>query len=151
MFTQLESAYISLTLAAVLTGIYIYLCLIVCLFVYLFVCLSVCLFICLFVYLFVCLSVCLFDVDPSDFLPPPPSPLTFWEGNVGSPLCKEITIVDDCDAEMLEEFEVQARPLRIVGVEVQFAPARIATVKITDDDTPGGNAHKIPFCEIFRL
>ena len=56
------------------------------------------------------------------------------------PLCKEITIVDDCYAEMVEEFNAQvllALP-GAVGVEVQFIPS-ITTIKITDNDAPEGN------------
>ena len=55
-----------------------------------------------------------------------------------SPLCKEITIVDDCDAEMLEEFQVGLELVEAECAEVQFHP-NYTTVKITDDDAPEGN------------
>jgi len=62
--------------------------------------------------------------------------MTFREGNMGQALCKEITIVDDCLPEMLEEFYVQLENVSSVGVEAQFNPMN-TTVKITDDDSPG--------------
>jgi len=63
--------------------------------------------------------------------------VTFREGNMGRPLCKEITIVDDCVPEMLEEFGVWLSPVNIVGVQAKFNPAG-TTVKITDNDAPNG-------------
>ena len=81
-----------------------------------------------------------FVVAPGDFLPLPGAVLRFQERNVNWPLCKEIIIVDDCYAEMVEEFDVQvllALP-GAVGVEVQFIPS-ITTIKITDNDAPEGN------------
>ena len=54
------------------------------------------------------------------------------------PLCKEITIVDDCDAEMLEEFEVRLELVEAECAEVQFHP-NYTTVKIADNDDPDGN------------
>ena len=77
--------------------------------------------------------------DPYDYLPPPEEAvLTFQKGNMKSPLCKEITIVDDCDAEMLEEFKVGLELVEAECAKVQFHP-NYTTVKITDDDAPKGN------------
>ena len=50
-------------------------------------------------------------------------------------LCKEISIVDDCVAEMLEEFNIQLELVAAIGVDVQFSPIN-ATVKIADDPFP---------------
>jgi len=80
-----------------------------------------------------------------DYLPVPTSAvLTFREGNMDQPLCKEIIIVDDSFVEgtaneRTEAFRVQ---LILVGTEgvvtadVQFNP-RITTVEIQDDDEFG--------------
>ena len=93
-------------------------------------------FLVLFVGLFVCLFV--YNADPYDYLPPPKEAvLTFQKGNIKSALCKEITIVDDCDAEMLEEFRVELDLVEAECAEVQFHP-NYTTVKITDNDTPKG-------------
>ena len=54
------------------------------------------------------------------------------------PLCKEITIVDDCDPEMLEEFQVQLQLVEAECAEVEFHP-NYTTVKIIDNDGPEGN------------
>ena len=54
------------------------------------------------------------------------------------PLCKEITLVDDCDAEMLEEFQVQLELVEAECAEVEFHP-NYTTVKIIDNDGPEGN------------
>lgn len=80
-----------------------------------------------------------------DYLPVPTSAvLTYWEGNMDQPLCKEIIIIDDSFVEgtfneRTETFRVQ---LIFVGTEgiatadVQFNP-RITTVEIQDDDEFG--------------
>jgi len=57
-------------------------------------------------------------------------------------LCKEISIVDDCVAEVLEEFNIQLELVAAIGVDVQFSPIN-ATVKIADDDSPEGNLHTL--------
>ena len=76
------------------------------------------------------------NADPYDYLPPPEEAvLTFQKGNMKSALCKEITIVDDCDAEMLEEFKVGLELVEVEYAEVQFHP-NYTHVKITDDDAP---------------
>ena len=57
-----------------------------------------------------------------------------------SPLCKEITIVDDCYTEKLEEFKVQLELVEAECAEVQFHP-NYTTVKIIDNDGPEGINH----------
>ena len=54
-----------------------------------------------------------------------------------SALCKEFTIVDDCNAEMIEEFKVGLELVEAECAEVQFHP-NYTTVKITDNDGPKG-------------
>ena len=81
-------------------------------------------------YLSALLAILLIDV--LDFLPPPDTAvLTFREGNMGRPLCKEIIIVPDNITEGLEEFDVQLANESEVGVGVQFDP-NVTTVKITE-------------------
>ena len=81
----------------------------------------------------------LFIADQDDYLPPSPEAiLTFQKENMKQPLCKEITIIDDCDVEMLEEFEVRLELVEAEYAEVQFHP-NFTTVKIIDDDGPEGN------------
>ena len=76
--------------------------------------------------------------DPYDYLPPPKEAvLTLQKGNMNSPLCKAITIVEDCDAEMLEEFKVGLELVEAECAKVQFHP-NYTTVKITDDDALKG-------------
>jgi len=82
-----------------------------------------------------------------DYLPVPTAAvLTYWEGNMDQPLCKEIVIVGDSFVEgtfneRTETFRVQ---LILVGTEgiatadVQFNPRiTITTVEIQDDDEFG--------------
>ena len=91
---------------------------------------------------FIC---CLFNADPYDYLPPPEEAvLRFQERNVNWPLCKEITIVDDCYAEVVEEFEVHALLAfpGAVGVEPQFIPPT-TIVKIEDDDASKGKYYTL--------
>ena len=87
------------------------------------------------------MSVFLFNVDPEDYLSPSPEiVLTFQKGNMKYPLCKEITIIDDCDVEMLEEFKVELELVEAECAQVQFHP-NYTTVKIIDDDAPEGINH----------
>jgi len=76
------------------------------------------------------LSILLIDV--LDFLPPPETAvLTFREGNMERPLCKDIIIVSDNITEGLEDFDVQLVNESEEGVEVQFDP-NVTTVKIIE-------------------
>ena len=71
-------------------------------------------------------------IDVLDFLPPPDTAvLTFREGNMGRPLCKEIIIVADNITEGLEEFDVHLVNESEVGVGVQFDPS-VTIVKIIE-------------------
>ena len=87
--------------------------------------------------------VCLFNADPYDYLPPEEeAALTFQKGNMKSPLCKEITIVDDCDVEQLEEFIVGLELVEAECAEVEFHP-NYTIVKIIDDDGPDGKLYYV--------
>ena len=75
-------------------------------------------------------------IDVLDFLPPPEiAVLTFREGNMGRPLCKDIIIVSDNITEGLEDFDVELAIESEVGVGVQFNPIN-TTVKITEVFNP---------------
>ena len=76
--------------------------------------------------------------------------LTFREGNMNRPLCKEIMITDDNDDdEGLEEFHVTIELLEVesIGVEVDVEP-QTTVVKIIDNDSsaPEGSKHNLSLC-----
>ena len=72
----------------------------------------------------------------TDYIPiPQGTRLTFREGNMNRPLCKEIQIIDDLLVEPLEEFQVGivVEDVMSEGVQATFEPQN-TIVKIIDDD-----------------